>query len=263
MYPATTCWGLATECSSNGKIVYDGFLSESFNILMLIPKAFEVACIGAISAHSLSADKFETYLSKLPTAKFLYRFWFLITSCTASPLSFWCCDSSSYNWCAIAQKKQLPSPRTFTNFKYLSLRCFCKFEKSWFFILENFIFVKHAISTFVDVIFLVITRCSAEIHFPLTSCFVFFFLVVFILAFYFLLIYSARVSEVIIGTGNQSDLSFSLIFYIILYLLLDLSKSFLLLIINVFPSPLIFLSFFINFAITPSPFLYTDGGCLY
>ena len=67
MYPATTCWGLATEFLSNGKIVYDGFLSESFNILMLMPKTFEVACVGALSAHSLSVDKFETHLSKLAT----------------------------------------------------------------------------------------------------------------------------------------------------------------------------------------------------
>ena len=132
MYSATTCWGLATESSSNGKIVSDGFLSESFNISMLMQKTFEVTSIGALSAHSLSADKFETYLSKLPATKFLYRFWFLITSCTASSLSFWSCDSLSHNWCAIAQKKQLPSPRTFTNFKFLSLSCFCKFEKSWF-----------------------------------------------------------------------------------------------------------------------------------
>ena len=65
MYPTTTCWGLATESSSNGKIAYDGILSESFNISMLMRKAFEVACIAALSAHSLSVDKFETYLSKL------------------------------------------------------------------------------------------------------------------------------------------------------------------------------------------------------
>ena len=65
MYPTTTCWGLATESSSNGKIVYDGILSESFNISMLMWKAFEFACIAALSAHSLSVDKFETYLSKL------------------------------------------------------------------------------------------------------------------------------------------------------------------------------------------------------
>ena len=72
MYPTTTCWGLATESSSNGKIVYDGILSESFNISMLMWKAFEFACVAALSAHSLSVDKFETYLSKLPATKFLY-----------------------------------------------------------------------------------------------------------------------------------------------------------------------------------------------
>ena len=54
MYPTTTCWGLATESLSNGKIVYDGILSESFNISMLTRKALEVACIAALSAHSLS-----------------------------------------------------------------------------------------------------------------------------------------------------------------------------------------------------------------
>ena len=88
MYPTTTCWGLATESSPNGKIVYDGILSESFNISMLMRKAFEVACIAALSAHSLSVDKFETYLSKFPATKFLYRFEFLITSCAASSLTF-------------------------------------------------------------------------------------------------------------------------------------------------------------------------------
>ena len=67
--------GLATESSSNGKIMYDGILSESFSISMLMRKAFEV-------------DKFETYLSKLPASKLLYRFEFLITSCTGYSLTF-------------------------------------------------------------------------------------------------------------------------------------------------------------------------------
>ena len=52
--------------------MYDGILSESFNISMLMQKAFEVACIAALSAHSVSVDKFETYLSKLPATKLLY-----------------------------------------------------------------------------------------------------------------------------------------------------------------------------------------------
>ena len=54
MYPTTTSFQLATESSSNGKIVYDGILSESFNISVLMRKAFEIACIAALSAHSLS-----------------------------------------------------------------------------------------------------------------------------------------------------------------------------------------------------------------
>ena len=54
MYPTTTSFRLATESSSNGKIVYDGILPESFNISVLMRKAFEVACIAALSAHSLS-----------------------------------------------------------------------------------------------------------------------------------------------------------------------------------------------------------------
>ena len=87
MYPTTTCWGLATESSPNGKFVYDGIHSESFNISMLMRKEFEVACIAALSAHSLSVDKFEKYLSKLLATKFLYRFEFL-TFCTASSLTF-------------------------------------------------------------------------------------------------------------------------------------------------------------------------------
>ena len=87
MYQTTPCWGLATESSSNDKIVYDGILSESFNISVFMRKAFDVACIAALSVHSLSVDMFETYLSKLPATKFLYRFEFLITSCTASSLT--------------------------------------------------------------------------------------------------------------------------------------------------------------------------------
>ena len=70
-------------------------------------------------------------------------------------------------------------------------------------------------------------------------------------------------SEVIIDTGNQSNLSISPTLYLILCLLLDLSRTFPLLMINVFPFSLIFLSFLINFTITTSPFLYPDGGCLF
>ena len=88
MSPTATCWGLATESSSNGKIAYDGILSESFNISMLMRKAFDVACIAAVPTHSLSVDKFKTYLSKLPARKFLYRLEFLKTSCTTSSLTF-------------------------------------------------------------------------------------------------------------------------------------------------------------------------------
>ena len=88
MHPTTIGWGLVTESTSNGKIVYDGVLSESLNISVLMLKALEVACIASLSAHSLSAAKFETYLLKLPAAKFLYRFEFLIASCTASSLTF-------------------------------------------------------------------------------------------------------------------------------------------------------------------------------
>ena len=54
MYPTTTCLRLATESSSNGKIVYDDILSEPFNISMLMRKAFEVACIDAYQPHLLS-----------------------------------------------------------------------------------------------------------------------------------------------------------------------------------------------------------------
>ena len=57
--------------SSNGKIMSDGILSESFNISMLMRKAFKITYMAALSAHSLSADKFETYL----------------TSCNKAPIS--------------------------------------------------------------------------------------------------------------------------------------------------------------------------------
>ena len=80
--------GSTTESWSNGKIVYDGILSEAFNISMLMRKTFEVACIAALSAHSLSVDKFETYLSKLPATKFPYRFDFLMISYPASSPTF-------------------------------------------------------------------------------------------------------------------------------------------------------------------------------
>ena len=74
MYLRTTFSRLATESSSNGKIVYNDILSESFNISVRMWKTFEVTCTAALSAHSLFVDKFQTYLSKLPATKILCRF---------------------------------------------------------------------------------------------------------------------------------------------------------------------------------------------
>ena len=75
-----------TSSTSHCITLYDGILSESLIILMLIPSTFAVAYITVLFTHSLFVDKLAMYSSSPSVTKFLYLSGFSITSFTADYL---------------------------------------------------------------------------------------------------------------------------------------------------------------------------------
>ena len=83
----STCWCLVLDSTSHGITVYDGILSESLIILMLIQSTFAVACIKVLFAHSLFVDKLAMYSSSPSVTKFLHLSGFSVTSFAADSKS--------------------------------------------------------------------------------------------------------------------------------------------------------------------------------
>ena len=171
-------------------------------------KAFEVTCIAALSAHSLSVDKFETSCNKVSISIWVFNNF--LCSFFSNPMMFrliaiqLMCNSSKeailisthiYQFQISFSKLFLQVLKELVFFFFslclnlfliFSTIVFAKVVLNVFFILENFIFVKHAIRIFVDVIFLGITRYWEEIHFPINIFFCVFLSYYFHFGFLFL-----------------------------------------------------------------------------